>query len=81
MVVEAPESGALHIVAAEGETLPVGAPIAAIGEGASAAPRAPEVRPEIEGQGLQEAVDHSAAEGEARRRAPTSRSPTTARAP
>jgi len=31
MVVEAPEGGALHIVAPEGETLPVGAPIAAGG--------------------------------------------------
>src|SRR5262245_40990478 len=41
MVVEAPEGGALHIVAPEGETLPVGAPIAAIGAdgaGGSAAP-------------------------------------------
>jgi pyruvate dehydrogenase E2 component (dihydrolipoyllysine-residue acetyltransferase) len=37
MVVEAPEGGALHIVAPEGETLPVGAPIAAIGGGGAAA--------------------------------------------
>jgi pyruvate dehydrogenase E2 component (dihydrolipoamide acetyltransferase) len=36
MVVDAPEAGRLHIVAAEGETLPVGAPIAAIGEGGEA---------------------------------------------
>ncbi|MEW6583000.1 MAG: biotin/lipoyl-containing protein, partial [Actinomycetota bacterium] len=36
MTVEAPESGRLTIVAAEGESRPVGQPIAAIGDGAPA---------------------------------------------
>ncbi|MBU6364555.1 MAG: E3 binding domain-containing protein, partial [Acidobacteria bacterium] len=37
MTVEAPESGTLHIVAAEGDVLDVGAPIASIGGGGAAA--------------------------------------------
>jgi len=37
MTVEAPESGMLRIIAAEGDTLDIGAPIAAIGEGGAAA--------------------------------------------
>lgn len=38
MTVEAPESGTLHIIAAEGDVLDVGAPIAAIGGGGAGAP-------------------------------------------
>lgn len=41
MTVEAPASGTLRIIAVEGDTLDVGAPIAAIGEGIAAAPQAP----------------------------------------
>ena len=40
MTVEAPESGALRLLAAEGDVLAVGEPIAEIGEGAGAAPAA-----------------------------------------
>jgi len=40
MTVEAPESGTLRIIAGEGDTLDVGAPIAAIGDGGVAAPGA-----------------------------------------
>lgn len=40
MTVEAPESGTLRIIAAEGDTLDVGAPIAAIGDGGVAVPGA-----------------------------------------
>ncbi|HJZ61712.1 MAG TPA: biotin/lipoyl-containing protein, partial [Miltoncostaeaceae bacterium] len=43
MTVEAPDSGVLAILAQEGETLPVGAPIATIGDGA--APGARTARP------------------------------------
>src|SRR5262245_33088561 len=39
MTVEAPDSGVLAILAQEGETLPVGAPIATIGDGAAPAAR------------------------------------------
>jgi len=42
MMVQAPEAGRLTIVAQEGDTLPIGAPIAVIGErGAAPAPAAP----------------------------------------
>lgn len=47
MMVEAPEAGVLSIIAAEGDSLPVGAPMAAIGESGAAppAPPAPETIP------------------------------------
>src|SRR3954467_7594417 len=47
MTYEADTSGTLHIVAAEGETLPIGAPIATIGGGSSngAPPAAKEEAP------------------------------------
>jgi pyruvate dehydrogenase E2 component (dihydrolipoamide acetyltransferase) len=41
MSYEADASGALHIIASEGETLPIGQPIATIGEASEAAPTAP----------------------------------------
>jgi pyruvate dehydrogenase E2 component (dihydrolipoamide acetyltransferase) len=49
MMVEAPADGALRIVAQVGESLPIGAPIATIGDGsAPAAPTAPETPAEPE---------------------------------
>ena len=41
MMVEAPDSGALHIVAQVGDSLPIGAPIATIGAGGGTAAPAP----------------------------------------
>ena len=47
MMVEAPDSGVLTIIAEEGETLPVGAPIATIGDGAAPAARPAEPADEM----------------------------------
>lgn len=49
MMVEAPEAGILSIIAVEGQSLPVGAPIAAIGD-AGALPAAPETAADAEEQ-------------------------------
>lgn len=58
MMVEAPEAGILSIIAAEGDSLPVGAPIAAIGEaGSSPAPSPSAAAPEeAPGQAVAEQV-------------------------